>query len=217
MAESSRSLRAQYDGRALEQPTDADASPMDLIECARLGKTWPELQRLRAAANGAARKDTRATVRAGRVKGGGYSLGVIPGLDSPAMAIVRPAAVSLSLPWSTLMPDNNRHCIVMTEGSPRILTTQEYRARKKRAREQLEAQLGDGWRAIAVPVRVRLELIEPNRTAKRDILNYQKLVCDAMTGLVYVDDSLIDDAHWKRGAVDIDRPRAEITVSPLGA
>lgn len=131
--------------------------------------------------------------------------------------------VNIVLPWSTLLGDNHRQTWVGT----RMMTTKAYKLAKAKAVEaietQLEAQL-PVWRdqviiqlpALEGPVAITVTLFEPNRSAKRDLLNYQKLICDAMSGVVYADDSLIDDAHFVRGTPDIDRPRAEITIRPLG-
>jgi hypothetical protein len=146
------------------------------------------------------------------------SLGTLP-FDEP-----RPIeGVVIVLPWSSLVTDNNRQAWVGT----RMMTTKEYKLAKQRAVDAIETQIGDtlpsdllaaGWQPLfASPVAITVMLFEPNRSAKRDLLNYQKLICDAMTGIVYADDSLIDDAHFTRGAPDIDRPRAEITVTPIGA
>jgi Holliday junction resolvase RusA-like endonuclease len=131
------------------------------------------------------------------------------------------APVSIVLPWSTLLTDNNRQHWVGT----RMMTTKEYKLAKQRAVEAIKAQieasnwpdlLGHEWQPLfTTPIAIKVALIEPNRSAKRDLLNYQKLICDAMSGVVYSDDSQIDDAHFMRGTPNIDRPRAEITVTPL--
>ena len=121
--------------------------------------------------------------------------------------------VSLALPWSSLLPDNRKYA----SNTGVVWTTKEYRAAKAKAVDAIRDQLPPDWSPIAVPVAFRLVLIEPNRHRRRDLLNYQKLICDALKGLVYADDSLIDDHHWTRGTPDIDRPRAEITVTTIGA
>jgi crossover junction endodeoxyribonuclease RusA len=46
---------------------------------------------------------------------------------------------------------------------------------------------------------------------KQDIDNFNKLVLDALTGVVWVDDSQIQEMHIKK-AVDSKYPRTELTV-----
>jgi Holliday junction resolvase RusA-like endonuclease len=199
-----RSFREQHEGRPLELP-DAPSS-MDLLECARLGITYPELQRRRGVQRAETRAETRQAMKGAR-RDGAFSLGVLPGLDGPPR--VR-GGVSLSLPWSTLHSING----TWTIRSP------EYQGAKRRAREKIEEQLptrpldpAELWQPLECRLAVDVVLVVPDRRP-RDLDNYEKLVYDAMKGLVYVDDSLIDDKRIRR-AIDVDRPRADITVTPL--
>jgi Holliday junction resolvase RusA-like endonuclease len=47
---------------------------------------------------------------------------------------------------------------------------------------------------------------------RRDVDNFKKLIFDALTGVVYADDSLIVAEHTYK-AVDREKPRVEITVN----
>lgn len=127
-----------------------------------------------------------------------------PDVDLAIKPPVRRHRVSITLPWSTLHTGNSIYAI----------KSKEYQAAKGRAREAIAEQIA-GYSPIDIPVRVECTIIEPNRHRGRDILNYQKLIADAMSGLVYQDDKLIDDAHFMRGEPDVDRPRVEITVTPV--
>jgi hypothetical protein len=40
-------------------------------------------------------------------------------------------------------------------------------------------------------------------------------VHDALEGVVYTKDRWLDDVRWYRAGVDVDAPRAEITISPI--
>jgi len=76
-------------------------------------------------------------------------------------------------------------------------------------------QLPDDWEPFAVPVTFTATLYEPDRSRKRDIVNYAKMVQDVCSRLVYADDHLIDRATWVRGPVDETTPRLEIAVTTL--
>lgn len=167
------------------------------------------------------KQEPRRLTKSGSVSKTGVGKQNRPICPSPVEQFVSDV-VELVLPWSVLLTDNNRQHWVGT----RMMTTKAYKAAKARAVESIKQQMTDAdWRDLVgpewwplyrtQPVAITVTLIEPNRSAKRDLLNYQKLICDAMSGVVYADDSLIDDAHFTRGMPDIDRPRAEITVRPL--
>lgn len=68
------------------------------------------------------------------------------------------------------------------------------------------------WReaALTVPFGVTLHFYhQTNRT--QDIDNFNKLVLDALTGIVWKDDSLINEMHLFK-YVDKEYPRIELTV-----
>lgn len=105
-----------------------------------------------------------------------------------------------TLPWSALQTGNKFFG----------LASKAYLAAKERAREIVKLN----WPGMlyTVPVLLDVRLYVPNEQ-RRDVLNYAKLIADVLTGIVYRDDSLIHEAHFTR-EIDIDRPRAEITVRP---
>ena len=125
--------------------------------------------------------------------------------DDPArFRVIYSDTVYLTLPWSALQTGNRFFG----------LASKAYRAAKAKAVAQIESQLPaitpvfpDG------AVRIVVTLYMPNEH-RRDVLNYAKLICDAMSSRVYRDDSQIHDAHFLR-MVDVDRPRADITIQPL--
>lgn len=126
---------------------------------------------------------------------------------------------TLTLPWSCLCSENDRlRPVYVTAGERtklRQTLTPEYKAAKARARTLIADSLAlmGNPSPLNVPVRLHATLYEPDRRVWRDVANYEKLVHDALNGLVYTDDRLIDDVRWTRGPVDIDRPRLEITVA----
>ncbi len=38
---------------------------------------------------------------------------------------------------------------------------------------------------------------------------------DAMEGVAYANDAQLHDVHWINRGADVDRPRAELTITPL--
>lgn len=48
---------------------------------------------------------------------------------------------------------------------------------------------------------------------KRDAGNYRKALTDALTGIVYTDDSQLAGEHYLKGALDRITPRVEVLVS----
>jgi Holliday junction resolvase RusA-like endonuclease len=116
------------------------------------------------------------------------------------------------------VPDNAKYAAGIKAGGAFILLSTEYRNGKNKAVEQVEEQMR-ALKAerfpIAVKLRIEARMFEPNRSKRRDISNYTKLVHDALTGIVYADDSQLDRVLWVRAGVDIDRPRLELEVSVL--
>jgi len=132
------------------------------------------------------------------------------------MAPARSARRICVLPWSMLVPDNQRFApaLRMVRGKPKavLVMTKEYRAAKKRAVVCLSEQRTE---TITVPCRLVATLYEPN-THRRDLANYAKLTHDALTDAkIIADDSLIADVRWMRAGVDIDHPRLELILTVI--
>lgn len=125
------------------------------------------------------------------------------------------APMKIVLPWSVLVSDNEKYGLLKTKTGGRITLKPLYRLAKRRGAEIARDMWGDAP-PFTGPVVFRGVLIEPNRRERRDIVNYGKLVQDVLKGVAYVDDSQIDVADWIRGAPDIDAPRLEITITPIG-
>ena len=95
-----------------------------------------------------------------------------------------------------------------------LVLTKPYREAKRLGKAQIIEQIGE-LAPLEGSVRVSGIFIEPNRSSRRDLSNYMKLVHDILTGLVYVDDSQIDDVHWSRGTPNIDAPRLVLTIEAI--
>lgn len=115
-------------------------------------------------------------------------------------------AAPLILPWSMLVPDNHR--LMWVYGQARL--TADYRAAKR----DIQQRAALWWKQAPTEadVFVWLKLWFPDRR-KRDPGNYRKLVTDALTGIVYADDSQASDERQTRVGYDKEHPRAEVWVS----
>lgn len=94
---------------------------------------------------------------------------------------------------------------------PRMYMTHEGKAKKESYEWQAKMQWKDG--PLKGEVHVEIRLFFPDRRV-RDIDNYNKIVLDALTGIVWEDDKqitrmLIDIAN------DKENPRTEIQINPL--
>jgi Holliday junction resolvase RusA-like endonuclease len=78
---------------------------------------------------------------------------------------------------------------------------------------QILQQKPKDFKIIENPVSLQLNFYFPDYK-KRDVLNYTKSLCDALSGLVYKDDSLIETANIQK-FVDKKNPRVEIKVEEI--
>jgi Holliday junction resolvase RusA-like endonuclease len=119
-------------------------------------------------------------------------------------------SISLHSPWVVLVRDNARHGL----SRGRIILTREYRDKLEAAR-LLVAFAMAGHSPLVCRVALVATFHEPDRSRKRDVTNYAKLLCDALVGRAIGDDSQIDDARYVRGAIDPKDPRVEVTIQAL--
>lgn len=124
-----------------------------------------------------------------------------------------PGVVKLRLPWSSLVSDNDRWAPAVRDGRAILLLTEDYRAGKKRIVAVSEAVM-NGQPAIKTPLRFEALVWVPDNR-RRDVVNFGKMVLDSLSGIVYADDSQLYDVRWLRAGVDVDAPRADITITPL--
>ena len=66
---------------------------------------------------------------------------------------------------------------------------------------------------IQTPVRVKMSLLMGTKR-RADIDNFNKLVFDALSGIVYEDDSQIIELHIIKG-YDKENPRVELEITPV--
>ncbi len=122
----------------------------------------------------------------------------------PALTLI--PASPLVIPWASLCADNHR--LMWVYGQARL--SSEYR----RGKQQVAERATLWWRQPPTTEDVALvaRLYFPDRR-KRDAGNYRKLLTDALTGIVYADDSQVIDERCLRAGFDKIDPRAEITIA----
>ncbi len=117
------------------------------------------------------------------------------------------------LPWAFCAQANHRLMPVVRGGRARLITAPEYR----QAKESAELSIKRQWRGRAIltaPLAVVARCYFPDRR-KRDASNLSKMLGDAMSGIVYEDDSQVHRETYERSGIDRENPRVVITITPL--
>jgi hypothetical protein len=115
--------------------------------------------------------------------------------------------VTLRIPWSMLISDNDKH----VPNSPMLLTS-EYRAAKKQIQGLARELVGE-----AAPLRQPLAFVAHVWVPagfRGDTCNFSKLVHDALEHVLYANDRWLHRTTWERAGVDVDAPRADVTLHP---
>lgn len=142
-----------------------------------------------------------------------------PDTSSPDPAVIT-WPLQLTLPWSHLATDNRKHgAIIRPVGAnrtptPLLVMAAEYREAKTKIRKLARSVLS-GAEPVSIPLQLVARVWIPDTTRKHDVVNFAKCTHDALQEAVYTDDTWLYDARWIRAGVDVDRPRAEITITPL--
>ena len=128
--------------------------------------------------------------------------------------------VRILIPWSYLVSDNERKEPYLVQDGGRVV------ARMRLSRKYANALSAIGQLArnkvgecepYAGPLAIEVRVWVPGNSAHHDIANFCKLVHDALERVVYRNDTWLHDIHWRRCGVDVDAPRAEISLTPLPA
>lgn len=144
-------------------------------------------------------------------------------IEEDSTPIARPGIawpLELVLPWSALESDNRKHgAILTTVGSlrkpvPKLIMQAGYREAKTKARAIARLGVGDAA-AVAFPLRLEARVWVPDNRPGHDVANFAKCAHDALEKVVYTSDQYLHDVRWIRAGVDVDAPRAEITITPL--
>lgn len=171
-------------------------------------------------AEGLAEAERRRAAGVGQVRHATSSSHVLGGFTVPLIELPQPKAlrrtqdaareITVLLPWSMLVPDNERMAPAMRGKRAALVMALEYRNAKKRAAALARTQVSIA--PFTGPVKLVARLIEPNNH-RRDLTNYVKLVHDALTGVAFLDDSQIVEAHWIKQGVNIDAPGLDIRIT----
>lgn len=119
----------------------------------------------------------------------------------------------LTLPWSALISDNVKLRAARRGDSATVVLTPEYRIARDRIKA-LAATLMAGHPPLASPLALLARVWVPDQH-RRDVVNFSKSVQDALTKRIYADDCWLYDVRWVRAGVDVDAPRAELSITPL--
>lgn len=135
----------------------------------------------------------------------------------PAPAITWP--LQLTLPWSYLASDNAKHGAVLVQVAggkliPKLIMQAGYREAKTKIRKLARDTIA-GAEPVAIPLRLEARVWVPDTTRKHDVANFAKCTHDALQEAIYTDDQYLYDVRWIRAGVDVDRPRADVTIMPL--
>jgi Holliday junction resolvase RusA-like endonuclease len=120
---------------------------------------------------------------------------------------------TITLPWSCLVSDNVKHRAMLRGTQPAMVINRGYADAEEKIRT-LAASRVVGCAPAAVPLALTARVWMPDNRV-HDLTNSCKLVHDALEGAVYENDRWLYDVHWIRAGVDVDAPRAEITILPL--
>jgi Holliday junction resolvase RusA-like endonuclease len=118
--------------------------------------------------------------------------------------------VRLTLPWSSLVSDNERYGVI----NGKLLLTSAYRRGKGLVRDLARETLGE----IALadyPLSLEARVWVPDEFHAHDVCNFAKAVHDALQGVLITNDRWLWDTRWIHAGADIDAPRAEVTITPL--
>jgi Holliday junction resolvase RusA-like endonuclease len=144
-----------------------------------------------------------------------------PASAQPAAQVTRlELPFSIVLPWSVLVSDDHRVMPIVDPktGKASIRLTDEYRTARQTIQARLRERLGGGpispapLSPVAEPIELLARVWVPDNRV-HDVPNFAKGVHDAMARQVFTNDAWIYRAVWERAGVDVDRPRAEITIS----
>jgi Holliday junction resolvase RusA-like endonuclease len=117
--------------------------------------------------------------------------------------------IELRIPWSCLVSDNAKYGVL----DGKLIAQKPYREAKKRIHALALEVMGDRPSFLQPVALVARVWMPDNR--RHDLTNSCKLVHDALEDAVVEDDSQLHDVRWIRAGVDVDAPRAELTITPL--
>lgn len=143
---------------------------------------------------------------------------------------------NIDIPWALLCPDNQKQIPVPVIAKyagqkcvSRLMTSSRY----KKGKEGIEGLARDAVAKTGRPTsryegdgrdtlfgkNTGLALIataHPPTRRKTDPINYSKMICDALQGIVYEDDNqIIRNGPWILGRVDKENPRITVNIHAL--
>lgn len=115
----------------------------------------------------------------------------------------------LTVPWSALVSDDERFGVI----DGRMILQKRYREAREKIR-QLASRAIDGAALAAEPLSLTVYVWVPDNRI-HDITNFCKIVHDGLEKGAIENDRWLHDVHWIRAGVDVDHPRAELTLHSI--
>jgi Holliday junction resolvase RusA-like endonuclease len=133
-----------------------------------------------------------------------------------------PLPFSIVLPWSHLVSDNDRATPINGEGGKpaKMILAERYKTARLNIVARVRSKLGGAHDVPAIytprnePLRLEARVWVPDNRV-HDVHDFAKGVHDALARQLYTNDHWLHDTRWIRAGVDVDHPRAEITITPL--
>lgn len=119
--------------------------------------------------------------------------------------------LTLTLPWSCLVSDNKRYSATIRSGKPLLVLSASYREAKDRI-EHIARNATAGKAPELDPVELTGQVSVPDHR-RHDLSNFCKIVHDSLEGIIYANDHQITKLIWQKVGVDIDSPKAIVTIS----
>jgi len=132
--------------------------------------------------------------------------GLTPHPAAPRTQAPPPETITLWIPWSCLVSDNERH-----------RRPHAHSKRYVEAKAAAHAHAATQWGARAMidgPVATDTIVYPPNRR-EPDAGNFRKCLLDALEGVCYANDKQVKDERWRLGPVMTDRPGAAVTIEAI--
>ncbi len=130
--------------------------------------------------------------------------------DAPSIAL----PLRFTLPWSALCSDNyhEKASLTIRKGKPfpRKILDARYKAARDKTADIVRGIAANGT-PLAQPLALHAMVYVPDERP-HDPCNFAKCCLDSLQRIVYASDRWVYDVRWIRAGVDVDAPRAEITV-----
>jgi Holliday junction resolvase RusA-like endonuclease len=133
--------------------------------------------------------------------------------NSPRGTVTLP--LRFTLPWSALVSDNRKYTAAYTSTNrPKLILTPQYRDAKKKARDIVQAIIGNAS-PVSIPLSLHAKVWVPDNRPGHDVANFAKCCHDALEEVIYTKDEWLHKITWERAGVSVDAPHVSIEIRAL--